>query len=106
MEVTLIEDLAANVRIQLSQPPDLAVLLRDEFLVHRGDLDEEIVVRQIEVGTELPDWCPGSVPFEREGPRLVLPRHDVEVEQSREFPLTGMGELNPVCRFREQIVRQ
>ena len=105
MEVTLIKDLATNFRVQLSQPPDLAVLLRDELLIHRGDLDEEIVVRQIEVGPELPGWQPVGVPFESESPRLVLPRHDVEVEQSREFALTGVGEINPVCGFREQIVR-
>jgi len=106
MKVTLVEDLAAHVRVQLPQPADLAVLLRDELLVHRGDLDEEIVFRQVEVRPELFRWRPGGVPFDSEGSRLVLPRYDVEVEQPCELALAGVSELDPVCRFCEQIVGQ
>ena len=42
--VALVEDLASDLRVPLTEPPDLAVLLRDELLVERRDLDVEVVV--------------------------------------------------------------
>jgi hypothetical protein len=41
--VALVEDLAIHARIQLAEPPDLAVLLGDQALVERRDLDVEVV---------------------------------------------------------------
>src|SRR4051794_30056366 len=50
--VALVQDLDADLGVQLSEPAGLAVLLRDELLVERGDLDVEVVRRQVEIGTE------------------------------------------------------
>src|SRR5207249_1175015 len=43
--VALVEDLAGHVWIDLPEPADLAVLLRDELLIERRDLDVEVVRR-------------------------------------------------------------
>jgi hypothetical protein len=50
--VALVEDLAMDVRPHFFELADLPVLLGDQFLAHRGDLDVHIVVREIEVRPE------------------------------------------------------
>jgi hypothetical protein len=106
VEVPLIEDLAPHVRVQLPQAPYLAVLLGDEFLTHRRDLDEEVIVWQIEIRPKLPRGGSRFIPLDDKGSRFVLPRDRVEIEESREFPLAGVGELDLVGRPREEIVDQ
>jgi hypothetical protein len=96
--VPLVEDLAPHVGIQLPQPPDLAVLLGHELLVHRRDLDEQVVVGQVEVGPEELDRLAIIVVVDGELSRLVLPLDAVEIEQSRELPLALVGEIDGVCR--------
>ena len=106
MEVPLVEDLAPHVRIQIAESPHLAVLLGDEFLVHRRDLDEEVIVREIEVGPELLNRRPRRIPLDHERTWLVLPRHRVEVEKARELSFTGVGEVDLVGRLSEEVVGQ
>src|SRR5260370_42042718 len=50
--VALVQHLDADLGVQLAEPAGLTVLLRDELLVERGDLDVEVVRGQGEVGTE------------------------------------------------------
>src|SRR5438132_5701080 len=50
--VALVQDLDADLGVQLSEPAGLAVLLRDELLVERGDVGVEVVRRQVEIRTE------------------------------------------------------
>jgi hypothetical protein len=38
--------------MQLEQASNLAVLLRHQFLIHRGDLNEEVFVGEVEIGSE------------------------------------------------------
>src|SRR5215212_8243180 len=95
--IALVEDLAVDPRVELAQPPNLAVLLRDELLVQRRDLDVEVVRRQIEVGCEALRRAAVAVPFEIEGPGLVLPVDLIEVEQLPELALAGVGETEGVA---------
>jgi hypothetical protein len=97
--VTLVEDLAADVRVVLPEQLHLLVLLRDQLLVHGRDLDVEIVVGQVEVGSEELDRDTVLEPY-REDLGLVLPRNAVEIEEKRELSLTVVSELDLVRRLR------
>ena len=68
------------------------VLLGDEFLVQRGDLDEEVIRRQVEVGAEGLDRVPLPVALEYERAGLVLPFDAVEIEKLGELPLGVVRE--------------
>jgi hypothetical protein len=94
--VSLIEDLALDVRVVLPELTNLSVLLCDELLTHRRDLNVHIVFRQIEVRPEVPGRLTVVIPFEGKRMRLVLPIDRVEVEESREFSFAVVSEL---CRF-------
>jgi hypothetical protein len=106
VEIPLVEDLASNIRIELPETADLAVLLGDELLVHRGDLDVEIILRQIKVWPELLCDDPCCVPLDGERTWLVLPDDVVEVQKPRELPLARMGEVDAVRRPCEKVVPQ
>jgi hypothetical protein len=84
--VALVKNLAFDLGVDLAQPADLAVLLGDQLLVQRGDLDEQVVLRQIEVGSEPLGRDTVVVPFDVERARFVLPFDLIEVEQSCELP--------------------
>jgi hypothetical protein len=68
-------------------------------LVHGRDLDVEIVVGQVEVGSEELDRDTVLEPY-REDLGLVLPRNAVEIEEKRELSLTVVSELDLVRRLR------
>jgi hypothetical protein len=86
--------------VELAQPARLAVLLGDELLVQRRDLDVEVVRGQVEVGCERLDRIALPVGLEREGARLVLPRDPVEVEELGELPLGVVREADLLVRER------
>lgn len=92
--VALIQDLALDVGVELVQPPNLAVLLRYEFLVEGRDLDVEIEVGQVEVGREPLGGNPVPVPIDIERRRFVGPRDPIEVEKPRELALAVMCEVD------------
>ena len=96
--VTLIEDFAVDVGVELFQPTNLPVLLGDQLLIHRGDFDEEVVAREVEIRCEEPGRLPFFVPGDREGARLIGPLDSIEVEKSSELTFTVMGKLSDVCR--------
>ena len=104
--VALIEDLAVDSLVQLEQPPYLAVLLRDELLVHRRDFDEEILIRKIEIGCEELDGFTGIVVLDSERARLVIPWKAVEIEEERELPLTVVSEIDGVGRRLVRALRR
>ncbi|MEX2624907.1 MAG: hypothetical protein WD651_14410 [Acidimicrobiia bacterium] len=79
--VSLIEDFALDLGIEGPQQTDLGVLFGDKLLAHRGDLDIETVLGQIEIGSEVVAGSTFTVPGNRKRPGLVLPREPVEVEQ-------------------------
>jgi hypothetical protein len=99
--VPLVEDLAVDLGVHLLEEPHLAVLLGDELLVHRRDLDEEILVGDVEVGGEVLDGLTSLVVFDRERGRLVLPIESVEVEESGELTLAVVSESDLVGWGRE-----
>jgi hypothetical protein len=100
--VPLVEDLAGDVRIQLTESANLAILLGHELLTHRGDLDVDVVVRQIEVRPEVLLRFALVVPFEGERPWLVMPFDTVEVEQSSKLTLAVVGEVGGICWCRAE----
>jgi hypothetical protein len=100
--VPLIEDLALDVGVELSQLANLPVLLGDELLAHRGYLNVDIVFREVEVRAEMLQCFAIRVPFDGERLRLVLPVNLVKIEKSREFPLAVVSEIGGLrLRWRE-----
>jgi len=83
--------------MMFTKKPDLPVLLGHELLAHRGYLDVDVVLWQIEVGSEVPGWLTGIVPLEGERMRFVQPVDTVEVQQSRELSLAVVSELSQLC---------
>ena len=79
--VTLVEDLATDLGMVLGEQPDLAVLLGDELLVHRGDLDVEILIHDVEVGGEERSGVAVVAEFDGERSGLVFPIQTVEVQE-------------------------
>jgi hypothetical protein len=94
--VPLVEDLALHVRVKLLEQPNFAILLGDQLLVHRGDLDEEVVIRQIEIWGEELDRV-SVVIADRETAGLVFPGNCVEIEEECELSLTVVSEVDVVC---------
>jgi hypothetical protein len=78
--IPLVEDLAPDARIKTPECPYFSVLLGDELLAHRGDLNEEVVVGKVEVGSEVLVGPPFCVPGDGECPGLILPGDSVEIE--------------------------
>src|SRR4051794_14830514 len=101
LEVALVEELDANVRIELPQLAELAVLSRHERLLHDGHLEVQILLRKVEVGCERLHNLPLLVPLEDEGSRLVEPRDAVVVQDLRvlelRLVLEAGGHLTPIC---------
>jgi hypothetical protein len=95
-EIPLVEDLAPYLGVVLPELTHLAVLLGDQLLVHGGDLDVEVLVGKVEVGTEEASRLPGRVELDGEGMRFVLPLDPVEVEESSELPLAVVSEVGEV----------
>jgi len=85
--VPLIKNLTVDSGVEFAQPPCLAILLGDELLIKCCDLDEEVVLRQVKVGSELGNSTTFFVEFDVKGPRLVLPFDLIEVKQSCELAL-------------------
>jgi hypothetical protein len=73
-------------------------------LVERGDLDEQVVGREVEVGTEGLDGIALAVALENERTGLVLPRDAVEVEELRELPLGVVREARVFVRLRADVL--
>src|SRR6202049_4256156 len=96
--VSLVENLDAHVGVELSQAAGLAVLLGDQLLVERRDLDVEVVRGQVEVGCECLGGIALPVALQHELTRFVLPRDVVEVEQLRELPLGVVREPHLLVR--------
>jgi hypothetical protein len=93
--VALVEDLALHIRVILLEKLDLFVLPGHQFLVHRGDLDEETVVEQIEVGGEELDRL-AVLEADWEALRFVLPGDPVEIEKKCELTFAVVSELDLV----------
>ena len=78
VEVPSVEQLDVYLGIHLAEPPDLAVLLSDQRLLHRGQLKIEIEIGQVKVGGHHL-YGAVAVPPEWERERLVVPAETVEV---------------------------
>ena len=105
--VPLIEDLALDVRIQLSKLANLPVLLCNKLLAHGGYLDVHVVFGQIEVRAKKLRRLTVCVPFDGERLRLVSPLDLVEIEESRELPFAVVGEFGGFRPGgREEVVRR
>jgi hypothetical protein len=96
--ITLVEDLALDVRVMFAQEPHLAVFLGDQFLAHRGDLDVDVVLWQVEIWSEVFRWLTVIVPLQGERVRLVVPVDPVEVQQSRKFAFAVVSECGELSR--------
>src|SRR5205823_11741319 len=88
----LVEDLAPHLGVLLAEPPNLAVLLRDQLLVEGRDLDVLVVRGEVEVGGEPLGHVALGVPVDVERAGLVLPFDLVEVEEPGELPFGVVGK--------------
>ena len=98
--VPLIEDLALDLGVNLPQATHLAVLLGDQLLAHRRDLDVQIVIGEIEVRSEELCRCAVGGELDRKLARFVFPFDLVEIEQSRKLPLALVCEIDLLCLGR------
>ncbi len=80
------------MRVQPLDLAELAVLACHERLLHDGDLDEQVLLREIEVGSERTDDAAIVVALENEGVGLVVPRNAVVVEDLGALDLDTVGE--------------
>jgi len=92
LDVPPVEELHAHVGIEALNLAKLAVLARHERLLHDRDLDEEVLIREVEVGRESTDDTSVPVPLEDEGVGLVVPRNAVIVEDLGALDLDPVGE--------------
>ncbi len=92
--VALVEHFAIDVRVNGLKPFHLLVLLGNELLIHRRDLNEHVIVGEIEVGREIFGRLAIFIELNWEAFRLVIPRNAVEVEKKGELPLTVVSELD------------
>src|SRR5205085_10326045 len=95
--VLAVKQFDVDVRIQLAQQPQLAVLGRDQRLLHGRQLDVKIVLGQIEIGREHLGHA-SLVPRDRKSDRLVHPTNAVVVQEAREFLLGGMCKTDSRMR--------
>ena len=91
-EVAGVEQLDPDVRVELAQAAQLAVLLAHELLLERGELDVQVEVGEVEVRREALDHLAAHRPADRERVGLVLPADLVEVEDPRQLRLARVGE--------------
>ena len=91
VKVLPVQQLDADLRVAQAQLPQLAVLLRNQRLLHRGELEIEVEVWEIKVRRH---HLQRSVvlPLQRKRRRLILPAQAVEIEYARELFLAGMRE--------------
>ena len=94
--VALVEDLAFHFRMMQSQQPDFAVLLGNEFLIHRGDFNVLLLLRQVEVRREMANRRALLIKYDVKGRWFVFPVHAIEVKQFGELPFTVVSELDQV----------
>jgi hypothetical protein len=92
--VPLIKNPAAHVRVEGHEAPHLTVLLGNQFLIERGDLDVEIECREVEIGGKALRGVSLPVPFDIEGGGLVRPIDLIEIEKPGELTLAVVGELD------------
>ena len=88
----------------LRETSNLAVLLRDELLIHRRDLDEHVLGGQIEIRPEELRRILELVEFDRKVARLVLPFDVIEVEEQRKLALALVRKLDGISRLRVEVV--
>jgi 3',5'-cyclic-AMP phosphodiesterase len=92
LDVTPVKELHADVGIEALHFAQLAVLTCYEGLLHDGDLDEEVLFRQIEVGRERTHDPAFLVPLENERVGLIVPRDAVVIEDLCALNLDTVGE--------------
>src|SRR4029079_16968073 len=80
LDVALVEELDIHIGIPFFQLAQLAVLARDERLLHHRDLEIEVLLGQVEVRSERLEDATALVDLELERPRLVQPGNAVVVE--------------------------
>jgi len=92
LDVAPVEELDPNLRIEPLKLAKLPVLPCDEGLLHHGHLDEEILLRKVEVGRERAHNSTLVVAVEDERVRLVIPGDSVVIEDLRALELAAIGE--------------
>lgn len=91
-KILLVEDLDIHLRVELLEASDLAVLLGDEFLAHRGQLYVQVELREVEIGREVRQDVAFAIPMQRKRTRLILPLDAVVLQYLSCCALAGMSE--------------
>ena len=94
--IPAIVDLALDLRVEFAQSFYLTILLRYQFLVHGSNLDEEIVLREIEIGRKFRSRITLMVPAYIEAHRFIQPFYVIEIKEPGKFLFAAMREFQLV----------
>lgn len=83
--------------MQLSEPPNLSILLGDEFLIHRRNFNVKIELWEKKVGRESLENAAVVGKFNVECCRLILPIDLIKVEQARVLSLALVRKCDRVA---------
>jgi hypothetical protein len=92
MKVTLVYDEERELRIEITEAANLAVLLGRQTLFENRQLNEQATFGQIEVGTKTTNGHPVIVPVEGKLQGFIDPREAVEGQELREELFARVGE--------------
>src|SRR2546428_631938 len=101
--IATVEDLHADIGVQLAEPAEFAVLLGHEALLECGEFDVQIDLRKIEVRVEALHDPTLVVPLQWKAPRIVLPPDTVKVQEPGELSFTFVREAG-ACRRSVALV--
>jgi hypothetical protein len=92
VKISLVHDEERDLRIEIAESANLAVLLGRQALFENGQLNEEATLGQVEVGTKTTYGRAVFVPIEREFQGLVDPLETVESQQLGKELFARVGE--------------
>ena len=100
-EIALVEDLDFTSGWCLASWRTLRFFLVTSFLIHRRDLDEQALLREEEVGSEVSDGRTRCIELSRKRGGLVFPGDAVEIEESGKLSFAFVGEFDGVGQTPE-----
>src|ERR1019366_367337 len=91
-EVASVPHEQRDLGIEVTEAPDLSILLRHEPLFENGEFDEEVLFREIEVRTKPAGGNSPFAPRQGELEGFIDPRVSVECQQCGEELLARVSE--------------
>ncbi|MEA2001283.1 MAG: hypothetical protein U9N84_05275, partial [Actinomycetota bacterium] len=97
--VALVKDFALDLRVHFPEETYLLVLFGHKLLTHGRYLDVQVVLREVEIGSE--ELCRLAILEPNcELARFIVPVDFVEIQESREQPVALVSKKKNHSRFR------